>query len=320
MDDVTLLKIEGLKKYYKIRDKSRGKTTLRAVDGVSFNIARGETFGLVGESGCGKTTLGRAVLRLVQPDEGSVIYDGADITRADMRPYRSRMQIIFQNPSGCLDPRCRVGDIIAEGIEAKSSKLSKAERRDITASLLDDVGLSYDYALRYPHELSGGQQQRVGIARALAVAPEFIVCDEPVSALDVSYQSQIVRLLASLQERRSLTYLFISHDLSVVRHMSDTIGVMYLGRIAEVGPCDDVVFSPAHPYTKALLNAIPAPDPEAARAKTRITTQELADIAPAQGGCRYRPLCPHALPKCRESEPELMRVSPGHLCACHRFA
>ncbi|MDR1589571.1 MAG: ATP-binding cassette domain-containing protein [Oscillospiraceae bacterium] len=317
MDNSTLLKTEKLKKYYEIRNKNRGKSILRAVDGVSLDIARRETFGLVGESGCGKTTLGRAILRLTEPDGGSIIYDGRDITHINMFPYRSRMQIIFQNPSDCLDPRCRVGDIIAEGVAAKSSKLSKPELRDTVSGLLESVRLTPDYAYRYPHELSGGQQQRVGIARALAVEPEFIVCDEPVSALDVSYQAQIIELLKELQERLGLTYLFISHDLSVVRYMSDRIGVMYLGKLVELGSGEDVVREPAHQYTKALLDAIPAPDPITARAKNRTHTEEYTELGIPDRGCRYCRLCEYAVPECRDEEPELREVSPGHLCACH---
>jgi oligopeptide transport system ATP-binding protein len=317
MDDMTLLKIEKLKKFYEIRNRARGKSILRAVDGVSLNIARRETLGLVGESGCGKTTLGRAILRLTEPDGGAIIYDGRDITHADMYPYRSRMQIIFQDPSDCLDPRCRIGDIIAEGVGAKQPNRSKAERRDMISGLLETVRLTPDYAYRYPHELSGGQQQRVGIARALAVEPEFIVCDEPVSALDVSYQSQIIELLRELQERLGLTYLFISHDLSVVRHMSDRIGVMYLGKLVEIGPCEDVVFDPAHQYTKALIDAIPAPDPKTAREKSRTQAEDRADHGVPDKGCRYCLLCEYAVPRCYIEEPALKEVSSGHFCACH---
>ncbi|MDR2665766.1 MAG: ABC transporter ATP-binding protein [Oscillospiraceae bacterium] len=317
MGDTPLLKIEKLKKYYEIRNKARGKSILRAVDGVSLNIGRRETLGLVGESGCGKTTLGRAILRLTEPDGGSITYDGRDITHINMFPYRSRMQIVFQDPSDCLDPRCRIGDIIAEGVDAKAPKLSKSERRDMIYGLLETVSLAPDCAHRYPHELSGGQQQRVGIARALAVAPEFIVCDEPVSALDVSYQAQIIELLQDLQERLGLTYLFISHDLSVVRRMSDRIGVMYLGKLVELAKAEDVVFHPAHPYTRALIEAIPAPDPKTARERSRTHADDRADPGIPDKGCRYCRLCECAVPVCHIDEPELTSVSPGHFCACN---
>jgi oligopeptide transport system ATP-binding protein len=316
MDNSALLRIEKLRKYYEIRNRTRGKSVLRAVDGVSLAIARRETLGLVGESGCGKTTLGRAILRLTEPDGGSIIYDGRDITRVDMYPYRSKMQIIFQNPSDCLDPRCRVGDIIAEGVMSRTPRRSKSERRDMASSLLERVGLAPDCAYRYPHELSGGQQQRVGIARALAVEPEFIVCDEPVSALDVSYQSQIIELLKDLRTRLGLTYLFISHDLSVVRYISDKVGVMYMGKLVEFGAGEDIVRNPAHQYTKALIDAIPAPDPKAARAQSRTQAAGRADLSFSDGGCRYSRLCERASPECYRNEPGLKEVSPGHFCAC----
>ena len=317
MGDFVLLRIDKLKKYYNVREKAGKKAILRAVDGVSFDIKRGETLGLVGESGCGKTTLGRTILRLAEPDGGSIIYDGKDITHADMRPYRSRMQIVFQNPQGSLDPRCRVRDIVSEGLRASAFGISRAERTDRVFSLLESVGLAPDYAYSYPHELSGGQQQRIGIARALAVEPEFIVCDEPVSALDVSYQAQIINLLEDVKATRGLTYLFISHDLSVIRHISDRIGVMYLGKLVELGASEDVVLTPAHPYTNALLRAIPVPDPKTGRAKERKLFDESADFSIPDKGCRYCRLCEHAVPACFDAEPELKEVSPGHLCACH---
>ena len=317
MGDFVLLSIENLKKYYSVREKSGKKSVLRAVDGVSFSINRGETLGLVGESGCGKTTLGRTLLRLTEPDGGSIIYDGADITRANMRPYRSRMQIVFQNPQGSLDPRCRISSIVSEGLKASLSGISKAERRDRVLSLLESVGLDPDCAHRYPHELSGGQQQRVGIARALAVEPEFIVCDEPVSSLDVSYQAQIINLLEDIKAQLGLTYLFISHDLSVIRHISDRIGVMYLGKLVEFGAGEEIILHPAHPYTRALLQAIPVPDPKTGRAKERKLFDESADFSVPDKGCRYCRLCEHAVPICFEEEPELKEVSSGHQCACH---
>jgi len=317
MIDSSLLRVKNLTKHFHIRDKAGRKALVRAVDDVSFCIARGETLGIVGESGCGKTTLGRTILRLTEPDGGSIIYDGEDITRVSMRPYRSRMQIIFQDPVGCLDPRCRINDIVAEGLRVNRPDLSGLQRRDIVENLLRSVGLDPGSAYRYPHEFSGGQQQRVGIARALAVDPEFIVCDEPVSALDVSHQSQIINLLADLQQRLGLTYLFISHDLSVVRHLSDRIGVMYLGKLVELGAGDDVVSSPAHPYTRALLEAIPVPDPATGRARLRMSTEDPGDFSIPDKGCRYSHQCAHAFSECRESEPGMKEISPGHLCACH---
>jgi oligopeptide transport system ATP-binding protein len=320
MDSSTLLRIENLKKYFNVRSKGMGRTILRAVDGVSFAIRRGETFGIVGESGCGKTTLGRTILRLIEPDSGTIVYDGDDVTRGNMRPYRSRMQIIFQNPVGSLDPRNRVSDIVAEGLRVKYPSLKSSQRLDRVKSLLESVGLDQGCAYRYPHEFSGGQQQRIGIARALAVEPDFIVCDEPVTALDVSYQSQILNLLVELQRKLGLTYLFISHDLSVVRHLSDRIGVMYLGKLVEVGSCQDVVLSPAHQYTRALLEAIPIPDPNISRTRDRKLLDEFADLSIPDKGCRYSRLCEYSTPVCLDVEPELEEISPGHLCACHSKA
>jgi len=317
MDNQNLIEVEQLRKYYHIRDKLGRKTVLRALDGVSFGIRRSETLGIVGESGSGKTTLGRTILRLVEPDSGSVVYDGEDITNVNMRSYRSKMQIIFQDLYGCLDPRFRVKDIIAEGLRVNKPEYSAAQRMDRVLALLDSVGLSNNSLNRYPHEFSGGQQQRIGIARALAVEPEFIVCDEPVSALDVSYQAQIINLLIELQQKHGLTYLFISHDLSVVRHICDRIGVMYLGKMVECGASEEVILNPAHPYTKALLNAIPVPDPKISRARERKPLNEYADFNVPDSGCRYCSLCEHATPKCFEAEPEPKETAPGHMCACH---
>ena len=318
MDNTELLRIEDIRKYYQIRDASGRKSVLRAVDGVSLSIRKGETLGLVGESGCGKTTLGRTILRLIEPDGGSIMFGGNDVTRANMRPYRSKMQIIFQDPYGSLDPRCRITDIVAEGFRANQAVFTKAERKERVLKLLDTVGLDIDSVYRYPHEFSGGQQQRVGIARALAVEPEFIVCDEPVSSLDVSYQAQIINLLEELQEKLGLTYLFISHDLSVVRHISDRIGVMFLGKLVEIGSSDDVVLSTSHPYSKALLEAIPIPDPEISRSREYKLLDETADRGAPERGCRYCRICENAAPECLEEEPELKEISPGHFCACHK--
>ena len=316
-ENTELLSVKDLRKAFTVREKGGRKTLLRAVDGVSISIDRGETLGIVGESGCGKTTLGRTILRLVEPDSGAIIYGGEDITDVKMRPYRSKMQIIFQDPYGCLDPRSRVKDIVAEGLRVKRPEYGSAERMNRVTELLERVGLNPGAAWRYPHEFSGGQQQRIGIARALAVEPEFIVCDEPVSALDVSYQSQIMNLLIEMQNNFGLTYLFISHDLSVVRHISDKVGVMYLGKIVEYGTGEEIVSRPAHQYTKALLDAIPATDPEAGRKRDRKLTEESADNGIPERGCRYCGSCAYASSACFDIEPELKEVSPGHMCACH---
>lgn len=311
-----LLRIDSLQKYFPARGASA--EPVKAVDRVSLSIARGETFGLVGESGSGKSTLGRLILRLIEPDRGQIIYNGRDITHCDMRPLRRKMQIIFQNPSGSLDPSMRIRDIIAEGLRAGSHPVGKHAVTDAVAQLLTCVGLTPDDMHRYPGEFSGGQQQRIGIARALAVEPEFIVCDEPVSALDVSYQSQIVNLLSVLKRQRQLTYLFISHDLSVVMHLSDRVGVMYMGRLVEVGSREDIVLRTAHPYTAALLSAVPIPDPQLSRQRVRTLLDAESVPAPVSTGCRYFVRCPHASPACAAALPELREISPGHFSACLR--
>ncbi len=312
-----LLTIDRLTKNYHIRDKMGRTTILRAVDGVSFSVTRGETLGLVGESGCGKTTLGRTILRLAEPDSGKIVYDGEDITHVSMRPYRRRMQIVFQDPYGSLDPRSRIFNTVEEGVKVNYPMFNSAERRNIVMGLLESVGLDRGHAYRYPHEFSGGQQQRIGIARALSVEPEFIVCDEPVSALDVSCQAQILRLIKQLQDALGLTYLFISHDLTVVRHISDRIGVMYLGKLIELGTSDDVTKNPAHPYTRALLNAVPRTDPKGRCALEHKLIEDPADFGIPERGCRHCRLCEKTIPACFEEEPELREVAPGHSCACH---
>ena len=296
------------------------KILLHAVDRVSFTLARGEALGLVGESGCGKTTLGRLILRLLEPDSGSVLYERAEISRKNIGQFRSRMQIIYQNPERSLDPRMQIHDIVAEGMKHNQKGIAKGECRKQVQEILNMVGLRSEDALLYPHELSGGQQQRVGIARALAVDPEFIVCDEPVSSLDVSYQSQIINLLEDLQKKKGLSYLFISHDLSVVRHISDRIGVMYLGRFIETGPTDEVILHPAHPYTKSLLAAIPVPDPEHYRTKRNGEEPELIQARDNDtAGCLYYNSCRFAKAICGSSKPDSKEIAPGRQCACHLY-
>ena len=319
MDKMPLLQVKNLRKTF-FSKRSMGRASfLNAVDDVSLDINRGETLGLVGESGCGKTTLGRSILRLVEPTSGSVTFDGVDITHVPVRPYRRRMQIIFQNPAGCLDPRTRICDTVEEGLRANRIGSTKAERRAIVAELLDKVGLSVDVANRYPHEFSGGMQQRVGIARALAVNPEFIVCDEPISALDVSYQSQIINLLKEMQASLGLTYLFISHDLSVVRHISNRIGVMYFGRLVELAGSSEIITNAAHPYTSSLISAIPVPDPKASRERQLRLTDDTVDTQLPEIGCKFRKLCKSAVNKCGEAVPELKEISPNHFCACWMY-
>ena len=316
-----VIQVEHLSKTFSAVASDGRRRLLRAVDDVSFAVGEGETLGLVGESGCGKTTLGRSVLRLTEPDSGRILFRGADITKLrDMRPMRRKMQIIFQNPAGSLDPRTRVGDIVAEGLELHRIGANRAERRGMVRDLLELVGLTAEIAGRYPRELSGGQQQRVGIARALALDPEFVVCDEAVSALDLSYQGQIINLLEQLRDRRGLSYLFISHDVSVVRHISHRIAVMYLGRFVETGGADEVAQHPAHPYTRSLLSAVPIPDPELAKARERTVIPVEALSAPAPDrGCRFSVRCPNCTARCLEAAPELREVAPEHFCACHLY-
>jgi len=312
-----LVEIRDLKKYF---PAAHGQM-VRAVDGVSFFIERGETLGLVGESGCGKTTVGRCLLRLIEPTSGEIRFDEQDLLalrRGEMRTLRRRMQIIFQDPYSSLNPRLTVGEIVAEPLIIHGANNRQA-RRERVAELLRVVGLDPDYARRYPHQFSGGQRQRIGIARALALNPDFIVADEPVSALDVSVQAQVVNLLQDLQERFGLTYLFISHGLAVVEHISTRVGVMYLGKLVELAPAEAIYRKPLHPYTQALLAAIPVPDPEARRERAHQTQQLGGDVptplAPPSG-CRFHPRCPHAMEQCRAMEPPLIEIEPGHWAAC----
>jgi len=272
----------------------------------------------VGESGCGKTTVGRTVLRLYEPTSGSIVYDGNDITKGDMLPYRRKMQIIFQDPYASLDPRMTVGDIIAEAMDIHRLSGTRTERDEKIHDLLTLVGLSPEHGCRYPHEFSGGQRQRIGIARALAVRPEFIVCDEPISALDVSIQAQVMNMLEDLQRDFQLTYLFIAHDLAVVKHISTNVGVMYLGKMMEITNTEELYKSPLHPYTQALLSAIPVPDPKISRSRKRVPLEgDVPSPIDPPPGCRFRQRCKYAMPVCSEADPVLKEVGPGHWCACY---
>ncbi|MDR0707425.1 MAG: ATP-binding cassette domain-containing protein [Treponema sp.] len=313
-----LIAVEGLKKYFNVKAGWRKTKQIHAVEQVSLYIEEGETLGLVGESGCGKTTFGRTLLRLYEPTAGKIFFRGQDITHVEMLPYRRKMQIIFQDPSSSLNPRMTVAEIVGEPIDIHRLASSARERRDRINSLLSRVGLNSEHANRYPHEFSGGQQQRVGIARALAVEPEFIVCDEPVSALDVSIQSQIVNMLEDMQAELKLTYLFIAHDISVVRHISRRIGVMYLGALVELAPSGELVKNPLHPYTRTLLLSVPIPDPKITRSRARVALEgEIPNPMDAPAGCRFRTLCPRSAKLCAEAAPELREASSGHWVACH---
>ncbi len=315
-----LIEVNNLKKYFPVKTGFMKMNYVKAVDDVSFYIEKGETLGLVGESGCGKTTLGRTILRLHEPTEGKIIYKGEDITHVDMLPYRRKMQIIFQDPYASLDPRMTVGDIIGEALDIHKMYGSKTERRDKINALLDIVGLNTEHANRFAHEFSGGQRQRIGIARALAVDPEFIVCDEPISALDVSIQAQVVNMLEDLQADRGFTYLFIAHDLSVVKHISSRIGVMYLGHMVELAKSNELYRKPLHPYTQTLLSAIPIADPKASRAKQRIILEgDIPSPMNPPSGCTFRTRCPYATEECAQSAPEFKEWEPGHFAACHHL-
>lgn len=348
-----LVEVKHLQQYFPAGGMGKNKQYVQAVDDVSFAIRKGETLGLVGESGCGKTTLGRTILRLHEPTSGTILYrgepiyqheypfeaktvtvrgqDGATVEKTelirkrvprekavDMLPYRRKMQIIFQDPSASLDPRMTVGEIIGEAIDIHKLCASKAERTDRIKELLGRVGLNTEHANRYPHEFSGGQQQRVGIARALAVKPEFIVCDEPISALDVSIQSQVVNMLEDMQQELGLTYLFIAHDLSVVRHISRRIGVMYLGTMVELAESYELNKHPLHPYTKTLLSAVPVPDPEVSRTRQRIVLEgDIPSPINPPTGCRFHTRCPYATEACKQKAPAFKEYAPGHWAACH---
>lgn len=317
-----LLEVKNLKKYFEISKGflGRSKEYVQAVDDISFFIRKGETLGLVGESGCGKSTTGRTVIRLYDPTAGEIIYDGVDISSLsenELKPYRKKIQMIFQDPYASLNSRMTVGDIIGESLDIHGIATGNA-RQERVFDLLNRVGLSKDHASRYPHEFSGGQRQRIGIARALAVDPEFIICDEPISALDVSIQAQVVNMLDDLQKEYGLTYLFIAHDLSMVKHISDRIGVMYLGKLVEVTGRNELYASPEHPYTQALLSAIPIPDPEVTRSAQRIILEgDVPSPINPPSGCRFRTRCRYAMERCAEEEPVLREVNEGHFVACH---
>ena len=318
-----LLQVENLTKYFYKPQGLFGekKQIVKSVDHVTFDIMRNETLGLVGESGCGKTTVGRTITRLYEPTDGRIIFDGQDIshlTKKELLPYRKKMQMIFQDPYASLNARMTVMDIIREALDLHSDLKTKEEKSRRVYELLDRVGLMREHANRYPHEFSGGQRQRIGIARALAVDPEFIVCDEPISALDVSIQAQVVNMLEDLQREFGLTYLFIAHDLSMVRHISDRIGVMYLGKLVEIGPSEEIYSHHLHPYTEALLSSVPVPDPEKARAKEQIVLQgDIPSPIDPPSGCRFRTRCPRACEQCARAEPELKPVGNDHFVACH---
>lgn len=342
-----LLTIEHLYQYFPLGGWGKNKRFVQAVEDVSFSISRGETFGLVGESGCGKTTTGRSLLRLYEPTKGRIIYDekvlfdsgdvpkmdenGNDIivdgktvfgkkTAVPMKPYRKEMQIVFQDPYASLDPRMTVGDIVGEAIDIHNLAENKQDRYKQIQELLQCVGLNSEHANRYPHEFSGGQRQRVGIARALAVHPKFIVCDEPISALDVSIQAQVINMFEDLQESMGLTYLFIAHDLSIVKHISNRIGVMYLGKLVELADSNELIFHSLHPYTRSLISAIPVADPKTARENKRIVLEgDVPSPLNPPSGCRFRTRCPYATEQCACEVPKWREVHKGHFVACHNL-
>ena len=316
----TLLEVQDLKQYFDINMGFFRSKPLKAVDGVSFTVKRGETLGLVGESGCGKTTVGRSILHLYEPTGGKVIYNGREIkSKASLKKFRKKATMVFQDPYSSLNPRMTVSDIVAEPLDVHHLYKTKKERQERVLELMGYVGLNSEHASRYAHEFSGGQRQRIGIARALAVNPEFIVCDEPVSALDVSIQAQVINMFDDLQDRLGLTYLFIAHDLLVVRHISDRIAVMYLGKMVELAKAEEIYNHPLHPYSQSLLSAVPLPDPKAARANKRIVlTGDIPSPLNAPSGCPFRTRCRYATDACAQSMPPFEEVEKDHFVACHR--
>ena len=318
-----VLEVKNLCKYFDVNRGMKGAQKVIAVDGISFEVKKGETFGLVGESGCGKSTLGRTILRIYEPTKGEIVFEGEDISwlsRKKMLPYRQKLQMIFQDPYASLNPRFTVGEIIEEPMVIHHMYDEK-KRKERVQELLETVGLKPDHIRRYPHEFSGGQRQRIGIARTLALEPDFIVCDEPISALDVSIQAQVINLLEQLQRERGLTYLFIAHDLSMVKHISDRIGVMYLGSLVELADSEELFENPMHPYTKALLSAIPIPDPDIEKNRQRIMLEgTLPNPIDLGEECKFCSRCPVCKDSCHKSQPKLVEVKPGHFVACSQCA
>ena len=317
----TLVEVRNLKEYFNIATGAFTTMPLKAVDDVSFSIHRGETLGLVGESGCGKTTVGRTLLHLYKPTAGQIFFDGKEVkTKKDVLEYRRKSAMVFQDPYSSLNPRMTVADIIGEPLDVHKMYASKKEREEKILGLMAKVGLNSEHANRYAHEFSGGQRQRIGIARAMAMNPQFVVCDEPVSALDVSIQAQVINMFDELQEQMGLTYLFIAHDLLVVRHISDRIAVMYLGKMVELADATEIYDHPLHPYTKCLMSAVPLPDPKRARENHRIVLSgDIPSPLNAPSGCPFRTRCPYATEVCAASMPEFKEVQSGHFVACHRL-
>ena len=317
----TLVEVRNLKEYFTISTGAFTSKPLKAVDDVSFSIHRGETLGLVGESGCGKTTVGRTLLHLYKPTAGQIFFDGKEVkTKKDVLEYRRKSAMVFQDPYSSLNPRMTVADIIGEPLDVHKMYASKKEREEKILDLMAKVGLNSEHANRYAHEFSGGQRQRIGIARAMAMNPQFVVCDEPVSALDVSIQAQVINMFDELQEQMGLTYLFIAHDLLVVKHISNRIGVMYLGKMVELADAAEIYDHPLHPYTKCLMSAVPLPDPKKARENHRIVLSgDIPSPLNAPSGCPFRTRCPYATEACAASMPEFKEVQSGHFVACHRI-